>query len=185
MKNAQSTQSGARRTLSGALFCSLLLTTSLLAGCQIAPSNAPKLLAPLDQLRLEWADVYQEREKGLMGRTSLPENAGMLFVFETPKTYCFWMKNTLLPLTAAFVVATGTLGSLFGLWGLDVLRIRDPFARGLTMGTISHAQGTAVALQEGEEQGAMGGLAMILAGILTAALAPAAVYIVMRLPLLQ
>ena len=62
--------------------------------------------------------------------------------------------------------------------------LKDPFARGLTMGTISHAQGTAVALQEGEEQGAMGGLAMILAGIITAALAPVAVWIVLRLPLL-
>ena len=109
MKNAQSTQSGAKRTLSGALFCSLLLTTSLLAGCQIAPSNAPKLLAPLDQLRLEWADVYQEREKGLMGRTSLPENAGMMFVFETPKTYCFWMKNTLIPLSVGFIDTQGRL----------------------------------------------------------------------------
>ena len=82
------------------------------------------------------------------------------------------------------MVATGTLGSLMGLWGLNVIRIKDPFARGLTMGTISHAQGTAVALQEGQEQGAMGGLAMILAGILTAALAPVAVWIVQRLPLM-
>lgn len=110
----------------------------------------------------------------------LPKGVSIPFAVEVASMY-----GGIPSLTAAFVVATGTLGSLFGLWGLDVLRIRDPFARGLTMGTISHAQGTAVALQEGEEQGAMGGLAMILAGILTAALAPAAVYIVMRLPLLQ
>ena len=110
----------------------------------------------------------------------LPKGVSIPFAVEVASMY-----GGIPSLTAAFVVATGTLGSLFGLWGLDVLRIKDPFARGLTMGTISHAQGTAVALQEGEEQGAMGGLAMILAGILTAALAPAAVYIVMRLPLLQ
>ena len=79
------------------------------------------------------------------------------------------------------MVATGTLGSLLGPWALNLVRIRDPFARGLTLGTISHAQGTAVALQEGEEQGAMAGLAMILAGILTATLAPAAIWLVLQI----
>ena len=45
-------------------------------------------------------------------------------------------------------------------------------ARGLALGTVSHAQGTATALMEGEQQGAMAGLAMILAGIFTAGFAP-------------
>ena len=75
-------------------------------------------------------------------------------------------------LTAAFVVATGTLGSLLGAWTLTVARVRDPMARGLSLGTVSHAQGTASALLEGEQQGAMAGLAMILAGILSAAMSP-------------
>ncbi len=109
----------------------------------------------------------------------MPKGVSIPFAVEVASMY-----GGIPSLTAAFVVATGTLGSLLGLWGLNVIRIKDPFARGLTMGTISHAQGTAVALQEGEEQGAMGGLAMILAGILTAALAPVAVWIVLRLPLL-
>ena len=109
----------------------------------------------------------------------MPKGVSIPFAVEVASLY-----GGIPSLTAAFVVATGTLGSLFGLWGLNVIRIKDPFARGLTMGTISHAQGTAVALQEGEEQGAMGGLAMILAGIITAALAPVAVWIVLRLPLL-
>lgn len=97
------------RTRFNARLSVLLLATSLLAGCQIAPPNAPKPLAPLDQLRLEWADVYQEREKGLMGRSHLPENSGMMFVFEEPKTYCFWMKNTLIPLSVGFIDAQGRL----------------------------------------------------------------------------
>lgn len=97
------------RTRFNARLSVFLLATSLLAGCQIAPSNAPKPLAPLDQLRLEWADVYQEREKGLMGRSHLPENSGMMFVFEEPKTYCFWMKNTLIPLSVGFIDAQGRL----------------------------------------------------------------------------
>lgn len=81
------------------------------------------------------------------------------------------------PLAAAFVVATGTLGSLLGVWMLNLVGITSPFARGLTLGTISHAQGTAVALQESDEAGAMAGLAMILAGILTAAFAPPVVWL--------
>lgn len=87
----------------------VLLSSLLLLGCQLPPANAPKPLAPLDQLRLEWADIYAEREKGLMNRTHLGENAGMMFVFETPKTYCFWMKNTLIPLSVGFIDAQGRL----------------------------------------------------------------------------
>ncbi|MDP2848975.1 MAG: LrgB family protein [Humidesulfovibrio sp.] len=79
-------------------------------------------------------------------------------------------------LTAAFVVATGTLGSLLGGWLLTLARVRDPMARGLALGTVSHGQGTATALMEGEQQGAMAGLAMILAGIFTAGFAPLAVW---------
>ena len=44
-----------------------------------------------------------------MDRTRLSENAGMMFVFETPKTYCFWMKNTLIPLSVGFIDAQGKL----------------------------------------------------------------------------
>ncbi len=80
-------------------------------------------------------------------------------------------------LAAAFVVATGTLGSLLGAWALTLTRVASPFARGLTLGTISHAQGTAAALQENEEAGAMAGLAMILAGLLTVAFAPPVVWL--------
>ncbi len=75
-------------------------------------------------------------------------------------------------LTAAFVVATGTFGGTIGTWLLTRLGIDDAVARGLALGTAAHAQGTAMALMEGERQGSMAGLAMILAGILTAALAP-------------
>jgi predicted murein hydrolase (TIGR00659 family) len=82
------------------------------------------------------------------------------------------------PLTVAFVVATGTLGSLIGCWLLNLARVTDPVARGLALGVTSHGQGTATALMEGERQGAMAGLAMILTGLLTAAFAPLAVWLV-------
>ena len=78
-----------------------------------------------------------------------------------------------------------SLAERFATRGIDRWAgVDHPAARGLSYGINAHAIGTAHALQEGEEQGAMGGLAMILAGILTAALAPVAVWVVLRLPML-
>lgn len=78
----------------------------------------------------------------------------------------------------AFVVFTGTSGTLFGCATLTLLRVRRPFARGLALGTLSHGVGIAAAVQESEEAGAMAGLAMILAGIMTTAFAPLVVWLV-------
>jgi len=85
---------------------------------------------------------------------------------------------------AAFVVATGTLGSLLGGWLLNLARVRNATARGLAFGTVSHGQGTATALMEGEQQGAMAGLAMILSGLMTAGFAPIVVWGLQFLPAL-
>lgn len=75
-------------------------------------------------------------------------------------------------LAAAFVVATGTLGSVIGTTFLTWVSIRHPVARGLALGTVAHGQGVAMALLEGEQQGAMAGVAMGLAGVITSLLAP-------------
>jgi len=75
-------------------------------------------------------------------------------------------------LTAAFVVATGMIGSILGPTLLTALKVRNPVARGLALGTVSHGQGTAVALLEGETAGAMGGVAMAIAAVFTALIAP-------------
>ena len=58
------------------------------------------------------AATPQQREIGLMFRQEMGTNEGMLFVFEQPSPQCFWMKNTLLPLTAAFVADDGTIVNL-------------------------------------------------------------------------
>lgn len=49
----------------------------------------------------------RDREKGLMGRRKLAENHGMLFVFARPGIYSFWMKDTLIPLSVAFIDENG------------------------------------------------------------------------------
>ena len=75
-------------------------------------------------------------------------------------------------LTAAFVVATGILGTTLGPWLMNVTNVTHPLSRGLALGTISHGQGTAQAATEGELQGAIAGVAMGLAAIFTAVIVP-------------
>ncbi len=58
---------------------------------------------------MEIADTPAERERGLMHREALGEDAGMLFVYERETTGGFWMKNTLIPLSIAFYDADGTI----------------------------------------------------------------------------
>ncbi|NLY52296.1 MAG: LrgB family protein [Firmicutes bacterium] len=80
-------------------------------------------------------------------------------------------------LTGVFVVLTGILGAMFGPEFLRVCGIRDEKAMGLALGTASHGIGTGRALKEGETIGAYSGLAMGLAGLITAILAPLAVIV--------
>lgn len=61
---------------------------------------------------VEVATTPQQRERGLMQRTSLPANGGMLFVFEQPGRHCFWMRNTPLPLSIAFADTSGRIINL-------------------------------------------------------------------------
>jgi uncharacterized protein len=56
-----------------------------------------------NKFNVEIADTQSEREKGLMNRTHLDKNAGMLFVFPAPDIQTFWMKNTLIPLDIIWI----------------------------------------------------------------------------------
>ena len=68
-----------------------------------------KLQAGMYQIDAQVAQTPQQRAIGLMNRREMPTHEGMLFIFEQPSIQCFWMKNTLLPLTAAFVADDGTI----------------------------------------------------------------------------
>lgn len=68
--------------------------------------------AGMHRIDAQVAASPQERQTGLMHRKEMPQQEGMLFVFEQPAVQCFWMKNTLLPLTAAFVADDGTIVNL-------------------------------------------------------------------------
>lgn len=75
-------------------------------------------------------------------------------------------------LTSAMVMLTGILGGAITQPLLAIMRIREPHIAGFTLGVVAHGIGTARALQGGQEMGAFAGLAMGLAGLLTAVLVP-------------
>lgn len=84
-----------------ALAVSILLATS-------ATAATTQLVAALlggTKLNLEVVESNEDRARGLMFRSALPQNQGMLFVFETEQPLTFWMKNTLLPLSIAYLDA--------------------------------------------------------------------------------
>lgn len=73
--------------------------------------NLPRtqLQAGMHVLDVQLAQTPEQRQIGLMWRKEMPQHEGMLFVFEQPATQCFWMRNTLIPLSAAFLADDGTI----------------------------------------------------------------------------
>jgi uncharacterized membrane protein (UPF0127 family) len=84
-------------------------------------TNLPRvtLRAGLHLIHAQVAATPEQRAIGLMWRRELPANEGMLFVFERPAVQCFWMKNTYVPLTAAFIADDGRIVNLVDMRPLD------------------------------------------------------------------
>ena len=74
-------------------------------------------------------------------------------------------------LTVVVIIITGVLGNIFAELICKVFRITDPIAQGVGIGTSTHAVGTARAMEMGEIQGAMSGLSVVVAGLMTVVLA--------------
>lgn len=91
-----------------------LAAVSLTVSAQEPQMTLPrvKLGAGMYQIDVQVASTPEQRMTGLMFRREMPQYEGMLFVFEFPAQQCFWMKNTLLPLTAAFVADDGRIVNL-------------------------------------------------------------------------
>ncbi len=84
----------------------------LLAATALQPARAlplVELTAGIHRIHAELADTDASRMRGLMFRESLEPNHGMLFVFERPEANCMWMRNTLLPLSVAFIADDGSI----------------------------------------------------------------------------
>ena len=87
------------------------LTPFGLKTAELKISNVP--------LTAEIADTPQASENGLMFRDSLPADRGMLFIFEQPRKASFWMRNTKIPLSIAYIDSTGKILEIKSMTPLD------------------------------------------------------------------
>ena len=76
------------------------------------------------KLTVEIADTPETQEKGLMGRESMAVDKGMLFVYDRDSRKSIWMKNTLIPLSIAYIAADGTIREIYDMEPLST-RIVD------------------------------------------------------------
>jgi len=97
--------------LSALALLALGLFATRAVGCSKSDSGLPVINVSVGDVsvRAEIASTDAQRARGLMYRRSMPKNDGMLFVYPTPQPLSFWMKNTYLPLTIAYIDKRGVI----------------------------------------------------------------------------
>jgi uncharacterized membrane protein (UPF0127 family) len=93
------------------------LTTAVLSITR--PDSAPV------EITVEIARTEQERAQGLMYRKKLPDGEGMLFIFERDEQLVFWMKNTVIPLSIAFIASDGRITEIKDMQPLDLSAVKS------------------------------------------------------------
>jgi uncharacterized membrane protein (UPF0127 family) len=101
---------------------------------RVSARTPPQEILPTITLRIgtvaveaEVADEIDEKTIGLMGRAELAEGRGMLFVFREPQAMGFWMRDTLVPLSIAYINAAGVIREIHDLQPLDETPARSAF----------------------------------------------------------
>lgn len=107
-----------RRLAIGAL-CALVGFAAQAQDRSNPPLPIQRINAGMHVIQAEVADTPGERSLGLMNRESLEANAGMLFVFEEAGVHCFWMRNTRIALSIAFIDDEGRIVNIADMQPLD------------------------------------------------------------------
>jgi uncharacterized protein len=97
---------------------------ALILSVEIAPAQQPalptiKLNAGIYVIQAEVASTGTTRSQGLMRRRSMAQGAGMLFLFDESAGHCMWMKDTLIPLSVAFIDEGGKIVNIADMLPLD------------------------------------------------------------------
>ena len=110
----------------------LILWTGLIGGCAKPTKSAP---LPISQwlevglatktVSIQIAHKNDEMAKGLMFRTSLGEDRGMLFFYHPPKQMSFWMRNTKIPLDIGYFTADGVLREIYPMYPMDERSVKS------------------------------------------------------------
>ncbi|HEY8101622.1 MAG TPA: DUF192 domain-containing protein [Burkholderiaceae bacterium] len=88
---------------------SITFVTGIAFAQQVAKFPVMSLSSGIYVIKAEVAANDAQREQGLMFRQKMGQNEGMVFLFDTPSNVCMWMKNTLIPLSVAFMDADGKI----------------------------------------------------------------------------
>jgi len=104
--------------MQGAAIAGLILWTAS-AWAQQPALPMTRLNAGIHVIQAEVASTVGTRAQGLMQRKSMAQGAGMLFVFDEPAAHCMWMKNTLIPLSVAFIDDRGQIVNIADMQPLD------------------------------------------------------------------
>lgn len=118
MKRKSRTQRARAYRTRGAAVAGLLLWYGL-AWPQQPGLPVIKLSAGIHVIQAEVANTTATRSQGLMRRKSMAQSAGMLFLFDESAGQCMWMKNTLIPLSVAFIDERGLIVNIADMQPLD------------------------------------------------------------------
>jgi uncharacterized membrane protein (UPF0127 family) len=116
---AKHTDNLLKRYIQSILWFALLYSSFSQAKDTSTPLPQQTITVGTHSIQIEIAKTTEQRNTGLMHRKHLPAEKGMFFVFEHPQKLCFWMKNTLIPLSIAFIDDNGLITDILDMQPLD------------------------------------------------------------------